>query len=333
MAARRTALPLTVTERSKACVRLPLLPMIILGGSLFAGVRATPVVVFYVCFGILYALWALRLTRVFSADRRLGYLLALMDAAVLLPLAAWSAGPGTMVVVTLVCAGGLAVTVAADRRGRDRSPRSARLGVAGRRPAPSARVYRPDPRRELEAAVRGRLQVYGSTGSRFGLVVLRILRYEEISSYYGEDTALRTMTVVGRRGLRMLGQDAQRFPLPEGRIALLFDTEGAAAVSRDRDNGAGWKDPCDLEGLAMTLGRRVCEHLIEGHKVECVVGWASAPVDGLIATDLLAAAEAGARSTAAFRRVSGSPVVVRVAPSAGSRASAPPPERVRSAAG
>jgi hypothetical protein len=53
--------------------------------------------------------------------------------------------------------------------------------------------------------------------------------------------------------------------------------------------------------------------------VECVVGWASAPADGLNADDLMYVAEAGAQSTAAFRRVAGGQVTV--------------PERARIAAG
>ncbi len=43
----------------------------------------------------------------------------------------------------------------------------------------------------------------------------------------------------------------------------------------------------------MTLGRKACEHLIDGHRVECVVGWASAPSDGMSADDLVYAAESG----------------------------------------
>ena len=77
-------------------------------------------------------------------------------------------------------------------------------------------------------------------------------------------------------------------------------------------------DPADIEGLAMSLGRKACEHLVDGHRVECVVGWASAPADGLNADDLMYVAEAGAQSTAAFRRAGGQVTV---------------PERARVAAG
>ena len=71
-----------------------------------------------------------------------------------------------------------------------------------------------------------------------------------------------------------------------------------------------WIDPYDVETVAMALGRRACEQSVDGHRLECVVGWASAPADGMNADDLMYAAESGALSTAAFRRVGGSPVAV-----------------------
>jgi hypothetical protein len=336
MTDQRTALPTTVTERSKARVRLPFLLVLTLAGPPLAGMRSVPIWVLYVVFGILYSLWALRLTQTFSADRRLGYLLALTDLAVLLPLGAWSSGVGVKILVALICVCGLIFTLAVDSR---RQTEEARSGVTAtvrvrRSPTGTAKVI--DPQFDLESAVRGRLRVFGTEGARFGLVILRVLRYEEVASYYGEEISTHIMAAIGRRGIRLLGQDAQRFPLPGGRVAFLFDNETAAATAATRDEDLGWTDPHDVEGLAMALGRKVCEHLIEGHRVECVVGWASAPVDGLTASDLLSAAEAGAHSTAAFRRVSGSRVSVRVVPTAGpaaARAASRVPERARTAVG
>jgi GGDEF domain-containing protein len=163
----------------------------------------------------------------------------------------------------------------------------------------------------LERAVRVRLGVYLATGSRFALVVLRVLRFEEVVSYYGEESSQRIVNAVSRRGLRLLGPDAQHFELPGGRVAFLFETEtDGARGGADRSKDLFWTDPSDIEGLAMSLGRKACEHLVDGHRVECVVGWASAPADGLIADDLMEVAEAGAQSTAAFRRVAGGQVRV-----------------------
>lgn len=334
MTGQRTAPSTSVTERSKARVRLPLLLLLTLAGPPMAGMRSVPVWVLYAVFGLFYSLWTLRLTQVFCADRRLGYLLALTDVAVLLPLAAWSSGVGMKVLVALVCGCGVVVTWAVDVKGRSlRTETRTTFAAWTSRPAEGS-VRKLNPESDLEAAIRARLRMFETSRARFGLVILRVLRFEELCSYYGEDASCHIMTAIGRRGLRLLGQDAQRFPLPGGRMAFLFDTEVAAQGVASRSDGLNWCDPYDVEGLAMSLGRKVCEHLIEGHRVECVVGWSSAPVDGLTCTDLISAAEAGAHSTAAFRRVSGSRVSVRVVPTSGSaRVSDTLPERARTAVG
>jgi hypothetical protein len=142
------------------------------------------------------------------------------------------------------------------------------------------------------------------------------------------------VSAVERRGLRHLGPAAELFHLGNGRAAFLFEIEGSP--SRERALVGEWSEPYDVEGMAMRLARRTCERLVEGHRVECVVGWASAPVDGLGVGDLLYAAENGTRSTEAFRRVSGSRVAVRVMPSAGPlprRVAASVPEEARTAVG
>ncbi len=336
MTGQRTAPSLTVAERTKARVRLPLLLVLTLAGPPLAGMRSTPVWVLYIVFGFLYSLWAMRLTQTFFADRRLGYLLVLTDSTLLLPLAAWSPGMGMKVLVAIVCVGGLGMTYMADRQ-RQKAAIGAeendRVGT-GRNPVAGPRAL--DAQTDLETAIRVRLRVFNVSGARFGLVILRVLRFGEVASYYGEDTSDRIMAAIGRRGMRLLGQNTQRFPLPGGRMAFLFETERSPGGVVAQDGSLNWSDPYDVEGLAMTLGRKVCEHLIEGHRMECVVGWASAPVDGLTSSDLITAAEAGAHSTAAFRRVSGSRVSVRVIPTAGSSVTRVPqgvPERARTAVG
>jgi GGDEF domain-containing protein len=303
MTGQRTAPSLILTERTKARVRLPLLILATLVGPPLAGMRFTPVWLIYILFGFVYALWALRLTQLFSADNRLGYLLCLTDSALLLPLAAWSTGLGMKVAVPVVCALGLAVTYVVDEarltRGRRTDP------VGGRRPSSgSGRVA--DPEAELRAAIGSRLRSFQHDGSRFGLVVLRLVRFEETNTYYGDETGERALSAVGRRGMRLLGQEAQRFVLRGGRVAFLFETAGPGGRTTARER-LDWHDSYDTEGLAMVLGRRVCENLVEGRRLECVVGWSSAPADGLSTGDLLSAALAGAQSTEAFRRVGGIP--------------------------
>ncbi len=326
MIGQRTAPARRVTEHQKARVRLPLLTLIALFGPLFSGVRSTSVWIVYVVFVVLYALWTLRLSRSFSRDRRLGYLLCLTDIAIMLPLLVWSSSAALRAVLVLVCAGGVAFTCKVDRsQTRNGMPvENALPAVRG----PSAREWRARAKRPerpsaealLERAVRTRLQVFTATGARFGLVVLRIARFEEVGSYYGEEAAERLVSAVSRRGLRLLGPDAQHFSLRGGKVAFLFETEPHTLLGHGRyETGLAWSDPYDVEGLAMALGRKACEHLVDGHRVECVAGWASAPADGLTADDLMYVAETGAQSTAAFRRVAGS--------------SAPVSERARAATG
>jgi hypothetical protein len=319
MTQHRTALLARMTERRKARARLPLLALLALICPPLVGVRSISVWIPYFVFVILYSLWSLRLTGYFSGDRRLGYLLCLTDAAILLPLLMWSAGVGLRIILALVWAAGLAFTYRADQVRAEADGRNLEGSHSRQRPA-SDRSEGVGTETPLERAVRVRLRVFTTTGARFGLVVLRIVRFEEMASYYGDDASNRVLSAVSRRGLRLLGPDAQRFPLPGGRVAFLFETDsGAARVDAQGESSFAWIDPYDIEGLAMTLGRKACEHLVDGHRVECVAGWASAPADGLNADDLMYAAESGAQSTAAFRRIAGSRV--------------PVPERARAAAG
>jgi hypothetical protein len=311
MEEKRTALGRRLAEQRKARIRLFLLSLIALLCPALVGIRSVPAWLCYVAFVTLYSLWALRLSAQFADDRRLGYLLCLTDLAVLLPLLVWTTAAGTQALLALVCAAGFITTAIVDAAEQN----SARRGV-------SPALHRPSSRSEekagtpLERAVRLRLGLFRATGTRFALVVLRVVRFEENTSYYGEDSSRRVLAAVSRRGLRVLGPDAQHFVLPGGRVAFLFETESSRTSSR---GAMEWGAPMDVEGLAMTLGRKACERLVDGHRVECVVGWASAPADGLNADDLMYVAEAGAQSTAAFRRVAGGQVTV--------------PERARVAAG
>ena len=320
MTGQHTAKPLRVTERQKARARLVLLTLIGLVCPPLAGARSASVWIFYVAFVVLYSLWCLRLVRNFAGDRRLGYLLCLTDTAIVLPLLVWTSSVAMQALLLVVCVGGLAVTSWADRI----------RTTADSRAAAGHRSLRPDllPARSgmeggdlsLERALRMRLRVFEATRARFALVVLRIVRFEEMGAYYGGDAADRLMSAVSRRGLRLLGPDAQHFVLPGGRVAFVFATGWESArPGPGQEDIAGQVDPYDVESFAMSMGRKACEHLIDGRRVECVVGWASAPSDGMSADDLMYAAESGAQSTAAFRRVAGSGV--------------PVPEKTRAAAG
>jgi hypothetical protein len=316
MAAQRTAPGRRVTEQRKARARLPLLILVALICTPLSGIHSTLIWVSYGLFVVLYSLWVLRLSAQFSYDRRLGYLLCLSDFAIILPLLVWSGSPGIQVTLIALCASGLAVTYLGGRAERRTTQHSfARATLSDQS---EARSIDADTGAPLERAVRLRLGVFRTTGARFALVVLRVLRFEETAAYYGEESSQRVLAAVSRRGLRVLGHDGQHFVLPGGRVAFLFEIDADRVSVSAHSPSTEWADPTDIESLAMALGRKACEHLVDGHRVECVVGWASAPSDGLNADDLMYVAEAGAQSTAAFRRAAGQVTV---------------PERARVAAG
>jgi GGDEF domain-containing protein len=162
----------------------------------------------------------------------------------------------------------------------------------------------------LERALRVRLRGLEVNRTRFALVVLRITGFDEMVAYYGDEATEYALEAVGRKGLRLLGPDAQIFVLPGGRVAFVFATDGLMDAGPRDSRLADAIDPYDTETIAMALGRRTCEHSVDHHRLECVVGWASAPADGMTADDLMYAAESGALSTAAFRRVGNSAVAV-----------------------
>ena len=310
MTGQRTARSHHVTEREKARARLILLTLIALACPPLAGVRSAPVWIFYVAFVVIYSMWTLRLSRNFAGDRRLGYLLCLTDTAILLPLLVWTSSAAMQTFLALACAIGLVVSYWADHNRRESAPRRRRESESLEPRVALSRSREADSQVPLERALRVRLRVFETTRSRFALVVLRIVRFEEMSSYYGDEEAEHFVAAVTRRGLRLLGPDAQQFVLPGGRVAFVFATGAGATRSNPSDRVPDWIDPYDVESLAMAVARKACEHLIDGHRIECVVGWASAPADGTNAEDLMYAAESGAQSTAAFRRVAGSRVPV-----------------------
>lgn len=310
MTGQRTAKPLSVTEQHKARTRLILLTVIGIVCPPLAGVRSVAIWVLYALFLFVYSLWALRLTRTFSSDRRLGYLLTLTDAAVLLPLLAWASATSMQVILGAVAGAGLVATCLADRATRRTAAGARESHHLEPNLAPEG-SHGGGMESALERALRVRLRILEATQTRFALVVMRIVRFEEMSAYYGEESAGHLEAAVVRRSLRLLGADAQHFVLPGGRVAFIFSTGAdSTRATVSHDAAYEWIDPYDVESFAMTLARKACEHLVDGHRVECVVGWASAPSDGASAEDLMYAAESGAQSTAAFRRVAGARVPV-----------------------
>ena len=307
------------TERQKAWARLALLTVIGLICPPLAAARSGLMWGLYLLLVVVYSLWAIRVTYKTGNDRFHGYLLTWADALVLIPLMVWSPGFAMRVVLAMVWAAGAGATVQAARARVQGSGRVSReRGASADRRARRNSVAEP-----LARAVGARLHVLFEQGTRFGLVLLRITEHQEIVDEYGEEGAQRLVRAVGLKGLRYLGADAQLFQLAGGRVAYVFATD--AWDSAADESRAGWpesqREACDIEGLAMAVARRSCEGIIEGYRLECVVGWAAAPADGTSVDDLMYAAESGVLSKAAFRRVNGTSVPV------------PQPEKKRAVAG
>ena len=255
--------------------------------------------------------------RAFGQDRRLGYLLCVSDLAVLLPLLVWTSSPLVQTALIILWAAGLAVSCVADQAQRRAAAQASRpqvLSPGGQRGQAGLGAAR-GASGQAEALLRHlerRIRLFQASGERFALVMLRVLRLTEFQIYYGPEEVGRMLSALERRGLRVLAPDARCFSLAGGRIAFVFALGEAGSLARAPGTGPAARAPhtsvYDVEGLAMTLARLVCERSVHGHRVACSVGWASCPADGITAEDLLYVAETGAKSTDVFRQVGSAPV-------------------------
>ncbi|HSR33792.1 MAG TPA: hypothetical protein VLY63_24765, partial [Anaerolineae bacterium] len=300
MKAKNTANLVHVTERQKAWARLALLTVVGLVCPPLAAARSGVVWGIYLLVVVAYSLWTVRITRLAVQERNLGYLLCVADAMVLVPIMVWSLEPAMPTVLGLLWLMGVVTSVRAAR-----SARGTRSVARARREEPgleSSAAGAP-----LERALRVRLRALSTDGTRFALVLLKLEGHTDMIAQSGKDATKDFLREAGRRGLDLLGPDAQLFPLPGGRLAFLFASESVRGHSRSSDPRRPDRvDPYDTESLAMALAVTVCEKALGGRRLECVAGWATAPADGTNADDLMYAAESGALSTAAFRRVRGS---------------------------
>jgi hypothetical protein len=325
MKALTTADKAHVTERQKAWARLALLTVVGLVCPPLAAARSGFVWGIYLVLAVLYSLWAVRISRAASRDRQLGYLLCATDALVLVPILVWSIGAPMRVVLVFLWVVGAATTWRSAVAARQPSPRKteSRHSATSRRRSPGgdrSRSIRQDA--PLERAIRARLRDLQVERTRFAIVLLRVAGHDVLVNDRGKEATRELLREVGRRGLCLLGPDAQLFLLPGGRMAFVFATDSTPERVRYSGQRADARiDPYDVESLAMALAREACDQALDRHSLECVVGWASAPADGTTADDLMYAAESGALSSAAFRRVGGPRLTV------------PEPERKRAIAG
>lgn len=294
-----TAPRLRVTELRKAWGRLPLLVLLTCLVPAMAGGWSTALWMLYTVVAVFYSLWGLRLALSFPRDRRLGRALCVTDMALLLPLLIWGPGSGLRVLIFLIWTAGVVLTCIASQA----CVRAERSGGSGCRHAAEA---------GLDQALRSRLKLFTACGARFGLVILRIIHFDLIMADFGVGTAAGMCSLLARRGLRLLGPDAQVFSLSDGQVAFVFEIE--PLQSGRRAGSYRGHDSYDVPGTAMGLGHKVCERPLVGRRVTCSVGWASAPGDGLSADSLLSTAVARAWGEEISQSVDGTGFQPRLAP-------------------
>jgi hypothetical protein len=263
MKAQRTAGKVHVTERQKAWARLALLTVVGLVCPPLAAARSGVVWGIYLLLVVLYSLWTVRITSQSARDRQLGYLLCLADAVVLVPILVWSIGIGMRVVLGLLWM----VGVTASWRAAIGRQQVAPSKVVSPRTAGSRPRARTDASRAvaeeapLERALRVRLRVLETESTRFAVVLLRITGHEAMIVDHGKEETREFLRNVGRRGLRLLGPDAQLFQLPGGRMAFVFATDSARDYSRRPNRRpANQLDPYDVEDIGWSVwsaGRRL----------------------------------------------------------------------------
>lgn len=253
-------------EHVKARYRLPLLVLVALVGPSAFGLRVGLLSVVYSLILLTYALWALRLTVVFRDDRGLGFLLALFDVVLTLPLVVWGQPSPLLALVVSAWIVGLAVSVVIrSREERERVPLDSIID-------PATGLRTSSCFREL---VRVREQT-GAPVENFGVFTIRVHRFEELAAYYGRDAAERSVGAVARRARRELGGGAEAFRLAADLLVLT----GPACR------------PLEASEAAALISKAVNRNLIDGRKIDSFVGYAVFPRDGYTADELVASAEA-----------------------------------------
>lgn len=274
-------------EHSKGRYRLPLLGLVALLGPSAFGLRVGLLSGLYSLILIAYALWSLRLTVTFRDDAGLGYLLCLFDVALTLPLAMW--GNPTWLTGLLVAAWVLSMgSSVAIRRREDRTERTRRNGPRLVDQATGLRTsvcFRDLVREQVESAEDG--------GPTFGVMIVRVHRFEELVAYYGRDAAETALGAVARRATREVGRDVEAFRLASDLVGLAWPVLGSVEASE----------------RAAAVSRAVNQRLVEGRKIDSFVGYAVFPRDGRTVDDLLVSADASTSVRGTRRSVA--PSVVR----------------------
>jgi GGDEF domain-containing protein len=258
-------------EHQKACYRVLVFGVLALFGPPAFGIPPSVFSAFYALLLVGYAVWALRLTVLFHDDDSLGYLLTLFDVALTLPLAVWGTESWMIGPLVGLWGAGAAATVSLRyHRHLDSQvdPHGAIDQVTGFR-GPG----------ELAPFVQASSSAVARRGGSYGLVHLRVRRFEELVCLGGRECADRAVAVLGRRALREMSE-ATAFRLGADELAFVVaDADAAALTDVARRTEAAF-------------GR-----LVQGRKIDGTVGIAMCPQDGFEATELLRAATQGSRAS------------------------------------
>jgi GGDEF domain-containing protein len=281
MGAATTAKCVRSGEQRKALYRLPLLTLLALLGPSVFGLRVGYVSALYSLILVVYALWALRLTAVFRDDSGLGYLLALFDVALTLPLVVWGRPSWFLAPLVGAWVVGLIASVTIKSRQENAYVREecAVDPATGLLASSSFREY-----------VREHRQSDGQDEC-FGVLTLRVHRFGELVSLNGRDAADRSLVAVARRARREMACDTEAFRLAEDLVVFAGPVCGSLEASE----------------LAAAVSKAANRHLVDGRRIDSFVGYAVFPRDGYSADELVASAEATTHARPAWRSPSSLP--------------------------
>jgi GGDEF domain-containing protein len=268
-------------EQRKALYRLPLLTILALLGPSTFDLRVGLVSALYSLILVVYALWALRLTAVFRDDSGLGYLLALFDVALTLPLVVW--GRPSWLLAPLL--GSWVIGLMASVTIRSRQEHAYVRTEASVDPATGFQASF-----LFREYVRDRRHADGQDEC-FGVLTLRVHRFGELVSVHGREAAERSVAAVARRARRELACDTEAFRLAEDLLVFAGPVCGSLEASE----------------LATAVSRAANRHLVEGRRIDSFVGYAVFPRDGYSADELVASAEATTHARSAWRSPSSLP--------------------------
>src|SRR5665648_884631 len=170
-------------EHSKGRYRLPLLGLLALFGPSVFGLRMGLFSALYSLILIGYALWALRLTVVFRDDAGLGYLLALSDVALTLPLVLWGRPSWALVPLVGAWVAGLTASIVI-RTSEERRMAQRDVLVDPATGLRTSSCFRDLVRQQDEAT---------GPGDCFGVLTIHIHRFRELVDYFGRDAAERSV--------------------------------------------------------------------------------------------------------------------------------------------